>query len=166
MNSTVHGEARLEKSPKQSPEQLEAEIEELRDELGPLVSEVDRRRHELLDVKYQVRRHAWHIAVVGAGVIAVTTSLVWLGVRRAHERQSLPSRASRLREGVARMSDHPERVATDRGVITQILAAAAAAVVSAAARKTAERVVQQALNRKPIAGADRGRTDRGWPRAA
>ena len=155
-----------EASPKQTAEQLEAEIEALREELSPLVAEVDRRRHEFVDVRLQLRRHAWQIALGGAGVIAVAGGFVWFSVRRAHRRQTLMSRASRLREGVARMIDHPERVAAEPTLAGKILSAAVSAAVSATAKKAVERAVRTAFdwNSQPAASRRRSRAD--WPKAA
>lgn len=166
MNGTSPDAKASAMSPRQTAQQLETEIEALRDELEPLVAEVDRRRHELLDVKLQLRRHAWQIALAGAGVIAVTASLVWLGVRRAPRRPSLLSRASRLREGVARMIDRPERVAADRTLAGKMLTAAATAALSATAKKAVERLVKNALNWDSRPGANQRRPHGDWPKAA
>jgi hypothetical protein len=45
-------------SPREEARRLEDEIAKLREELGALVAELDQRRHELTNVKLQVRRHA------------------------------------------------------------------------------------------------------------
>jgi hypothetical protein len=128
------------------PQQIEAEISALREELGALVGELDRRRHELLDVRLQLRRHAWQIAVAGVGVSVGIAGLIWLGVARARRRRGLLAKASRLREGVARMVDRPERVAAEQTVVGKLLTAAATAAVATAATKAVERAVLAAVN--------------------
>lgn len=65
----VDGSA-LDPTRETSAEELEAQIESLRAELGELVQELDRRRHEVLDVRLQLRRHAGAVAV-GVGLVAV-----------------------------------------------------------------------------------------------
>jgi len=128
------------------PQQLEAEIAALRDELGALVAELDRRRHDLLDVRLQLRRHAWQIAIAGVGFSTAIAGLVWLGTSRAQRGRGLLSRASRLREGLARMVERPERVAAEQTVVGKLLTAAATAAVAAAAKKVVDRVVRRAAN--------------------
>ena len=70
---------------------LEGEISALREDLGGLVAELDRRRHELMDVKLQLRRHARGAAVTGLGLAGGIALLVMLRVRRARARRRPPS---------------------------------------------------------------------------
>jgi hypothetical protein len=144
-------------SPRQAAEQLQGEIEALREELGPLVAEVDRRRHEMVDVKLQLRRHAWQVAAGAAGLAVVVAGIVWLGVRRASKQRRLLYRAARLREGVARLIEHPQRVAPDPSLSRKLLTAAATAAVGAAATKGMERMVSEALRLDRHAAGDRAR---------
>jgi hypothetical protein len=129
-----------------NPRQLETEIAGLRDELGALVAELDRRRHEALDIRLQLRRHAGPIAAVGAGVVATLAGLISLARWRAQRRNRLTARASRLREGIARMVERPERVATQQTMPGQVLAAAATAAAAIATRQAVEYLVRRVID--------------------
>jgi hypothetical protein len=132
-------------SPRAAARQLEGEIAALREDLSGLVGELDRRRHEMLDVKLQLKRHALGVALTGVAVVAAASGLVWLGTWRAQSRARLPSRAGRLREAVSRMIDKPERVAAEPTIPGKILTAAAAAAVATLVKKGLERAVHAAL---------------------
>ena len=73
-------------SPDEAVRLLGAEIAELREELGGLVTELDRRRHDLLDVKLQFRRHVVGATVTAVSLIGAIAGLVWLGVSRSRKR--------------------------------------------------------------------------------
>jgi hypothetical protein len=142
-----------------APQQLEAEITSLRDELSALVGELDYRRHELLDVRLQLRRHGWKIAVAGLGLSAGIAGVVWLGLSRAQRRSTLMSRASRLREGVGRMIERPERVAAGLTIVERIFTVAASAAMATVAKKAVEALVRQAANWDSAPTAPRARSD-------
>ncbi len=132
-------------SPRESSRQLEGEIALLREELGGLVAELDRRRHELMDIKLQARRHALGATLTGAGLLASAAAFVWLGAWRARRRRTAMARLGRLREAVSRMVERPERVATERGIPAKILTAAANAAAATAIKKILERGLRYAL---------------------
>jgi len=132
-------------SPRESSRQIEGEIALLREELGGLVAELDRRRHELMDIKLQARRHALGAALTGVGLLASAAGFVWLGAWRARRRRTVTARLGRLREAVSRMVERPERVATERGIPAKILATAASAAAATAIKKVLERGLQYAL---------------------
>jgi hypothetical protein len=65
---------------------LRTEIDATRDQLGTYISELDRRRHEALDLKHQVKKHPG--LVIGAGVAiigAVAGAVVMVNHARRHE---------------------------------------------------------------------------------
>ena len=132
-------------SPRESSRQLEGEIAMLRDELGGLVAELDRRRHELMDVKLQAKRHALGATLMGAGLLASAAGFVWLGAWRARRRRTTMARIGRVREAVSRMVERPERVAADPGIPAKILTAAATAAVATAMKKVLERALHYVL---------------------
>ena len=132
-------------SPRESSRQLEGEIAMLRDELGGLVAELDRRRHELTDVKLQAKRHALGATLTGVGLLASAAGFVWLGAWRARRRRTTMARIGRLREAVSRMVERPERVATEPSVPVKILTAAATAAVATAMKKVLERALHSVL---------------------
>lgn len=98
-------------SPRESTRQLEGEITTLRDELATLVGELDRRRHELMNVKLQARRHLLGATLTGVGLLASATGFVWLSIWRPRRRRKIGARVTRLREALSRMVERPERVA-------------------------------------------------------
>jgi hypothetical protein len=113
---------------------LGAEIAEIRDELGGLVAELDRRRHDLLDVRLQLRRHGPAVAAVVISFIGAAAGVVWLGVWRARKRQTLMSRAARVGRAVKGMIDSPERAAAiaPHPMVGRILTTAATTVAGTA----------------------------------
>ena len=140
-----HPEGERDLSPRESSRQLEGEIAMLRDELGGLVAELDRRRHELTDVKLQAKRHALGATLTGVGLLASAAGFVWLGAWRARRRRTTMARIGRLREAVSRMVERPERVATEPGVPAKILTAAATAAVATVMKKVLERALHYVL---------------------
>ena len=131
----------------ETPRQLESEIATIREELSALVGEADRRRHEIMDVRGQVKRHAVTVALGAAAALGAGAALVWLGIERARRRDRLAARGGRLRQAVARMVDHPERVAADQTISARIFAAAASTLVAAVVSKVANRALDGLLQR-------------------
>jgi hypothetical protein len=131
-------------SPRESSRQLEGEIALLRDELGGLVAELDRRRHELMDIKLQARRHVVGATLTGVGLLASAAGLVWLGAWRKRRRRTTAARVGRLREAVSRMVERPERVAAEPGIPAKILTAAANVALATAIKKVLERGLKYA----------------------
>ncbi len=76
-------------SPRDASRHLEGEITLLREEIGGMVVEIDRRRHELTDVRLQVRRHAVGVTVTAVALIAVVAGAVWFGLERRTRQQGL-----------------------------------------------------------------------------
>ena len=90
-------------------ERLEREANLVRGRLATTLDVLDKRRHDLMDVKLQVRRFATPIAL-GGGLIgfALLTGIGYLGYRIA----TIGERRRRERAHVLqRMWNHPERVA-------------------------------------------------------
>jgi hypothetical protein len=126
-------------------EALQRDIERLRGELANTVGELDRRRHDLLDVRGQLRRHPVPISLVAAALLALVAGGIALGVTRRRRKQRLGARLERLREALGRMVAKPNRVATDPGVGRKIAAAAG----GAAASLTAKRLVGKLFREQP-----------------
>lgn len=121
---------------------VSGEIDTLRQELGRLVSELDRRRHELLDVKLQVRKHPG-VVIAAAGVAALLLGgMVGMAVRKRRQHARPATRAREARRALARLLDHPERVANEPGLALKIATAAGVAVGTVVARRLAERFVR------------------------
>jgi hypothetical protein len=129
--------------------ELGNEVAHVRDELDVLLGELDRRRHEVLDVPLQLRRHA-----PGAGLTVLAFTLaaagsVGLTTWRRRRRARLRARTGRLSQAIARMTEHPERVAAEPTIPAKIAAAAASAAVAALVKKLLERGVTALANGRP-----------------
>lgn len=133
-------------SPREATRRLEGDIAALREDLGTLVSELDRRRHELVDVKLQLRRHAGAAVLTGVALVAAATGIVWLKVWQARQRQRPLSQVGRLGEAVSRMMARPERVAAEPTVAGKILTAATTAAVAALVKRGLEWMIHAALS--------------------
>jgi hypothetical protein len=73
--------------PPDEPPGIEREIESIRGELDLLVRELDRRRHEALDWRLQVRRHRRELSIATGVAGVAIVGLVWWRAhrqRRAH----------------------------------------------------------------------------------
>lgn len=129
-------------SPEQEAERLQGDVRAIRDKLGGLVGELDHRRHEALDWRLQLRRHAVPLMLGGVVAVGLVCGGIALSVRRARQRRRLPERAARLGEAMARMIDRPERVAKARPrVYSRLLMAAGTAVTGVLVRRLAQRLI-------------------------
>lgn len=72
---------------------VSAEIGVLQQDLGSILSELDRRRRELLDVRLQLRRHPM-VAVAAAGAAALLVGGLVASARRERRRPGPPAGAS------------------------------------------------------------------------
>ncbi|MGH7314336.1 MAG: hypothetical protein ACREJV_14260, partial [Candidatus Rokuibacteriota bacterium] len=141
-------------SPRETVRLLEGQITGLRGELGELVTELDRRRHEALDVKLQVRRHAREITLAGVVVVGVAAGVVWANVWRSRRRQRFGARMGRFQHAMSRMIERPERVAAEPTVTKKMLVAVATAAAATLIKKVLERGVQQVMERRRLAATD------------
>ncbi len=110
-------------SPYGAVDRVSGEIDTLRGDLGNLVAELDRRRHDAFDFRLQMRRHPVAVAVSVAATALVAGSLLAL-VARARRRRHRPSvRVRETRQAMARLLEHPERVACEASTGQKIAAA-------------------------------------------
>ena len=92
---------RVEEQPAVQISRLRTEIDATRDQLGAYISELDRRRHEALDLKLQAKKHPG--LAIGAGVViigAVAGAVVM--VIRARRPEALARKRQRLTASVLR----------------------------------------------------------------
>jgi hypothetical protein len=143
-----HHGSRLETSPRETVRELAGEIATLREELAGLVAELDRRRHEALDVKLQVKRHGVEMALTAAALVAAAAGFVWLGAWRSRRRENLLSRGAKLRRAFSRIIDKPDRVGAEPSVAAKILAATSSAAAATLVKKVLDRGLEAALNLK------------------
>ena len=112
------------------PRAIEREIRGHRGELTTLVTELNRRRHELTDVRLQIRRHTIGVATgVLATGLAVAASVLYARWR-AQRRDTLVARGGRLREALSRMIERPERVAAEPTLTERLLVSAGSAAAA------------------------------------
>lgn len=128
---------------------VEGEIDALRGQLGSLIGELDRRRHEAFDLGLQARRHPVVVIAVAAAAALVAGGLVALALRRRRERRRPIVRARETRRALARLLRDPERVAAKPRPARDILTAAGVAAGSLLARRLAERIVSRAVPPQP-----------------
>lgn len=143
----------MSKPEEPTPGDKELAIERARARLDSLVAEIDRRRHELTDVRLQLRKHVWVVVAVAFTAASAIGGTVFWKLRSARRRHSLLGRAGRFREAFGRMLDQPDRVATSEpNVLKKVAAAAATAVAARVARGLVERAVH-AVTERPQRGA-------------
>jgi hypothetical protein len=138
-----------EPTPRAITETLGTEIAVVRDELDGLLAELDRRWHDALDVRLQLRRHSLGAALTMVALVTTAAGGVWLGVWRHRRRARQTAQAGRLRHAISRMTEHPERAAAEPTMAGKIVAAAASAAVAALVKKLLERAVQRLLDQQP-----------------
>jgi len=99
------------------------------------VGELDRRRHDLLDWRSQLRKHGAVLAAVTAGwVLAIGVTMAVRASQKRRRNRPL-AKARRLRDALSRMVAHPELVAQPRPSIgRKVVGAAASATVGALAK--------------------------------
>ncbi|HVY61062.1 MAG TPA: hypothetical protein VHF22_05380 [Planctomycetota bacterium] len=124
------------------PEELEHEVEEIRERITALARELDHRRHDALDWRVHARRHKALIAAVGGGLLLLAGGTIALAVWRARLRERPLSRAARLRAALARAVARPDLVARERspGIGEKVLATAASLVAGRVAGSLADRL--------------------------
>jgi hypothetical protein len=79
--NTSQGKDRDSEGPAVEIKRLRAQIDSTRDELGTYISELDRRRHEALDVKLQIRKHSGVVIGVGVAIVVALAGSVAIVVR-------------------------------------------------------------------------------------
>lgn len=136
------------------PEQIERDIERLRENIAHIAGEIDRRRHEIVDWRLQARRHAALLTAGGALIAVVASGAAGIAVWRTHRRARPEVKRQRLERAMERMAESPDDVARPE---PSILKKAAAAVVSTVAATLAKRFVGRLLSEgpRPMLRADR-----------
>ena len=116
----TNGNGKAEPRP---PREIEREIEYLRTRLDRSLAELDRRRHELTDIRLQMRKHP--AVFIGAGVaVALMLGGVGFAIYRSRRREELPQKAKRLRIAFRRAVAGPEKVVRVEPPVWQKMAAA------------------------------------------
>jgi hypothetical protein len=153
-------------APRQMSQALGGEVAVVREELDVLLAELDRRRHDFLDVRLQLQRHGVGIALTTLAFVGTAAGGVWLTVWRQRRRQSLSARADRLGEAMSRLAEHPERVAAEPTMAGKIVTAAASAAAASLVRKVLEHAVRRLMDpQRDMRSALKPRHDQHQPAA-
>jgi hypothetical protein len=120
--------------------EIEREIEDVRKRLDKSLAELDRRRHELMDVKLQVSKHPQAVIIAG-GAVVLLVGAVWLAARNSRREPEPVQKARRFRWAAARAVEHPERVAREPPLWEKI----AATVGTTVAVTLTKRLLDRAL---------------------
>jgi hypothetical protein len=128
----------------EEPRRIEREIDALRTELDGLVDELDRRRHDALDWRLQLRKHRGAVALGAGALLAITA----LAVRRARRPVSLAEHAATFLRGIYAVGEDPDRLErADPGypaLAGQLARTAALAGASVLARRLTRRALGEA----------------------
>jgi hypothetical protein len=134
------GEGNDDVTEAERPEELERDVEDIRDNMTGLVTELDRRRHEVLDWRKQLRRNARPLAIATLGLVVLLGGMAGLSVWRRRRRNRPLAKARRLRDALSRMIEHPELVAQPRpSIANKALGAAVSSVAGVVAKSVTER---------------------------
>jgi hypothetical protein len=143
----VNGQ-RTNGEPRKVARELETEITEIRTRLDRSLAELDRRRHELTDVRLQVKRHPMVAVAAGLTVLALVGGVAYT-VWAARQRNRPVSKARRLRHALSRMIEEPHKVAKSEPTVPEkILAAAGTAAATILVKKLMERALDAAGQEK------------------
>jgi hypothetical protein len=124
----------------QEPREIEVEIEQVRARLDRSLAELDRRRHELTDIRLQMRKHPGVFIGAGGAVLFVVGGVAF-AIWRSQKRDTLPARAHRLRLAAARAVDKPQKVARgDAPPWEKILAAVGTTLAVSLTKKLVDRL--------------------------
>jgi hypothetical protein len=127
-------------------EELEHEADVARARLLGTIDELDRRRHQLLDWRLQIRRHVGDImSAVGGLFIGVGATAIALAFEGHRRQRNL--RRERARAAV-RLWQHPERVASRGSAVAGILRIALVALVAMATTALGSRQIDR-LRKRP-----------------
>jgi hypothetical protein len=124
-------------------QRLGAEIATVREDLDVLLAELDRRRHDLLDVRLQLRRHAKGTVLTTLALAGVAAGAVWLSVGRRGRR--LTAGAGRLPGAISGVTEQPGRATAAATMAGKVVNAAASAAAASLIRKALEHAVRRLL---------------------
>ena len=82
---------------------LVREIDGLREEMTPLLRELDHRRTNALDFRLQARRHLATVTMAALGIAGLAGWAVWSSVHERRQRRRPMAKARRLRRAVERL---------------------------------------------------------------
>jgi hypothetical protein len=136
------------KAEPKAPREIEREIEYQRTRLDRSLAELDRRRHELTDIRLQMRKHP--AVFIGAGVaVALMLGGVGFAIYRSRKREDLPQKVKRLRIAGRRALDQQAKLVRAQPPVWQKMAAAVGTTIAVS---LAKKMVERSWNRTVEAG--------------
>jgi predicted histidine transporter YuiF (NhaC family) len=138
------GSARVNGASEEMVGRVSGEIDTLRRELGALVGELDRRRHEAFDLGLQVRKHPVAVAVAAATLALAVGGLIALVVAARRERRRPSTRVRETRRALQRIMQRPHEVGRDPSIPRKVVAAIATAAAATLAKRLVQRQVPSA----------------------
>ena len=137
------GATTVELTGQDEPEKLEREVEDIRENIDDIVTELDRRGHELLDWRSQVQKHKLLLLAVGASCLVGLSLTMTVAAAKRRRQNRFFAKAARLRKALARMIEHPELVAQPQpGIGKRALTAAVSAAVGALAKTLVREIAE------------------------
>jgi len=133
---------RTDGEPRKMTREIESEITEVRTRLDRGLAELDRRRHELTDVRLRVRRHPMVAVAAGATVLLLIGGVAY-AIYASRQRQKPLPKAARLREALSRALDNPKKVAKSEPTVPEKILAAVGTV---AATMLTKKLLERAFN--------------------
>lgn len=133
-------------SPKERAIELTGAIAQSRERLGLILSELERRRRDLFDVRLQLRRNAVPLVLLAAGIGGMMALSLSMRRKRIRNERRLVARFHRARKALRRAVQDPDRVAAPppdigKKVLIAIASAAATTLVTAVVKRIVEVVV-------------------------
>ena len=119
------------------PRKIEREIEHLRTRLDRSLAELDRRRHELADLKLQVRKHPRVVAGAGIVVLGLLGGVAF-AIWRSKKSEELPQKMRRIQIAFGRALEKP-RARAEAPAWEKILAAVGTTVAVGLTKKLLDR---------------------------
>jgi hypothetical protein len=92
--------------------EMELRADVARDRLLETIGAIDRRRHEVMDWRLQLRQHLAQLALVSAAVVGALAMTIGVGLYRA--KLLVDQRRHERVRALGRFWQHPERVATQQ----------------------------------------------------
>jgi hypothetical protein len=121
---------------------LYEDISAIQNRLGGLIGELDRRRHDVMDVKTQARRHLLSFVLVGVAAVGAVAGLIAWRVSEGRRRGRFVARVRGLRAVLGRVVRDPERMAQRQPrIATRLLVASGEATAGLVAKRLAERLL-------------------------
>jgi len=114
---------------------VEHNIDDIRQHLGELVGELNRRRREAMDLKLQFHRRPVTLVLTAVAAVGVIAGAIALVVLHWHHRRTLVGRADRMRGALRRVARRPELLAESEPTVGHKVAAAGGTAIAAALGK-------------------------------